>query len=325
MRSVTFEKFGNPAEVLTLGERPLPDPGPGQIRVKLILSPIHNHDLSIISGTYGYRPPLPAVPGTEAVGRVDALGAGVAHLAVGQRVVAGGISAAWAEYFLVEAGRAVPLPDSVADETAAQLIAMPVSAAFLLEDLDLARDQWMIQNAANGAVGKVVNLLAAAQGIKVVNLVRRDAGIAELAALGIGHAVSTENPDWRAQIAALTGGEPLIRGVDSLGGRAANDLLSVMAPSSVLMSFGAMSGEPMQIDVGHVIFKQAVIKGFWASKRMETTPPAEVGRVIGDLVRLAATGALRLDAEATFDLADAGKAAALSAKPGRRGKVMVTA
>ncbi|MBI4047050.1 MAG: alcohol dehydrogenase, partial [Devosia nanyangense] len=59
MRSVIYEKFGNPAEVLTTVERPVPEPGPGQVRLRLVLSPIHNHDLSTIAGTYGYKPELP--------------------------------------------------------------------------------------------------------------------------------------------------------------------------------------------------------------------------------------------------------------------------
>ena len=113
MRSVIFEEFGDPVQVLKLGERPLPEPGPGQVRVKLGMSPIHNHDLSIIRGTYGYKPQLPAVPGTEAMGVVDKLGEGVAHLALGQRVTSGGLSAAWADYFIVEARRAIPLPDEI--------------------------------------------------------------------------------------------------------------------------------------------------------------------------------------------------------------------
>lgn len=64
MRGVVIEAFGRPSDVLTLAERPLPEPGPGQVRVRMTMSPIHNHDLAIVRGVYGYKPPLPAVPGT---------------------------------------------------------------------------------------------------------------------------------------------------------------------------------------------------------------------------------------------------------------------
>ena len=192
MRSVVIESFGRPSEVLSLAERPLPEPAAGQVRVRMRMSPIHNHDLAIIRGAYGYKPPLPAVPGTEAVGIVEALGAGVTQPALGQRIVVAGASATWAECFLANAAKLVPLPDGIPDETACQLIAMPLSAMLLLEDLQIGAGEWMVQNTANGAVGKTLAGLAKARGVNVVNLVRRDAGVQELAALGIGNAVSTD-------------------------------------------------------------------------------------------------------------------------------------
>ena len=88
----------------------MPEPGPGEIRVKLVLSPIHNHDLFTIRGQYGVKPPLPAIGGTEALGIVDALGPGVSAPALGQRVTMAGIADAWAEYFIAPAAarRAAP-------------------------------------------------------------------------------------------------------------------------------------------------------------------------------------------------------------------------
>ncbi len=325
MRSVVFESFGDPATVLALGERPLPEPAAGQVRVKMRMSPIHNHDLAIIRGVYGYKPPLPAVPGTEAVGTVDALGDGVQHLKAGQRVMMAGASATWSEYFLAPASKLIPVPDAIPDSVACQLIAMPLSAAMLLEDLQLAKGDWMVQNTANGAVGKTLAMLAQAQGIHVVNLVRRDAGVAELEALGIANGVSTEQAGWEARVKDITQGAPIVRAVDSIGGEAANQILNVCASGVTLVSFGAMSGKPLVMGAENLIFKQATVKGFWGSKRTETTPPAELARLVGDLVRLAATGALKLPVEASFDLAQAAAAAAASAVPGRAGKITLTA
>jgi NADPH:quinone reductase-like Zn-dependent oxidoreductase len=325
MRSVVFEAFGRPSDVLTLAERPLPEPGTGQVRLRMRMSPIHNHDLAIIRGNYGYKPPLPAVPGTEAVGIVDALGEGVTEPALGQRVVAPGASATWAEYFLASAAKVIPLPASVPDETACQLIAMPLSAMLLLEDLQIGRGEWMIQNTANGAVGKTLAGLAKARGVNVVNLVRRDAGVQELAALGIGNAVSTEHPGWEARVKEVTGGAPVIRAVDSIGGDAAQQIMNVVAERAVLVSFGAMSGKPLVIGADNLIFKQATVKGFWGAKRTESTPPGERARLIGELVRNAASGALRLPVDAAFDLSRAAEAAAASDRPGRTGKIVLVA
>lgn len=180
MRAVVIEAFGEPRDVLTAGERPVPEPGPGEVRVATTLAPIHNHDLAIIRGVYGYRPELPAVPGTEAVGRIDALGEGVTGLEVVQRVTVSGVQGAWAEYFVAKAAGVVPVPDSVSDATASQLLAMPLSALMLLEDLNVEAGQWITINAANGAVGRLLNLLARARGVKVLNLVRSEAAAKSL-------------------------------------------------------------------------------------------------------------------------------------------------
>lgn len=170
MRSATHATFGVPGEVLALSESPVPQPGAGQARIRTLLAPIHNHDLWTIHGVYGYKPPLPAIGGSEAVGIVDALGDGVQGIAVGQRVTAASVHGTWAEYFLAPAQGLVPLPDSIPNETAAQLIAMPFSAIALLEFLHVEPGNWIVQNSANGAVGKTLAILAKARGVHVVNL-----------------------------------------------------------------------------------------------------------------------------------------------------------
>src|SRR6478752_237401 len=196
MRALVHSTFGDPTEVLEVAERALPEPGPGEVRVRTLLSPIHNHDLWTIRGTYGFKPELPAASGTEAVGVVDALGEGVEGLQVGQRVT-GGAFGVWAEYFVATAAGLLPVPDGMSDETAAQLLSMPFSALALLDSLDVKPGDWIVQNTANGAVGKLLAQLAPARGVHVLGLVRRDAGVGELEALGIGDIVSTESADWR--------------------------------------------------------------------------------------------------------------------------------
>src|SRR3546814_1864698 len=99
------------------------------------LAPIHNHDRLTVRGQYGYKPALPAIGGSEGLGVVDALGAGVEGLAVGQRVAAASGRGKWAEYFVAPARMVIPMPDAIADETAAQLVATPLSALMLLEFL----------------------------------------------------------------------------------------------------------------------------------------------------------------------------------------------
>ena len=322
MRSATHDSFGDPAAVLKLADGPTPEPGPGQVRIRVILSPIHNHDLWTVRGSYGYKPTLPAIGGSEAVGVVDALGDGVAGLRLGQRVAAAGLRGSWAEYALAPAAGLVPLPDSITDEQGAQLIAMPFSAITLLGFLGVGPGDWFVQNAANGAVGKAVAMLARARGIHALNLVRRDAAVAEMQDLGLD-ALSTEGADWPDRVRAATGGAPIRAAVDSIGGKAAGALLSLLADEGLLVSFGSMTGGAMEISSGDLIFKQAVVRGFWGAKVSAAMPPEERARLMGELIGLVADGALILPVGGIFGLDRIGDAVRASLAPGKAGKILL--
>jgi len=325
MRSAIHHTFGDPAQVLVAADSPMPEPGPGEVRIRMQLAPIHNHDLWTIRGQYGYKPTLPAIGGSEGLGVIDALGADVEGLAVGQRVAAASGRGTWAEYFVASARMVIPMPDAIADETAAQLIAMPLSALMLLEFLQVPRGGWIVQNAANGAVGKTLAMLAAARGIRVLSLVRRDAGVGEMAALGVDNVISTAAPDWREAAKAVLGDGLAGVAVDSVGGQASADLMALLGENGVLVSFGAMSGEPMQVPSGDMIFKHATVKGFWGSKVSREMSVADKRRLVGELIQRALAGELKLPVDAVFDLAHAAQAAAASMQPGRSGKVMLRA
>lgn len=322
MRSATHDSFGDPAAVLKLADGPTPEPGPGQVRIRVILSPIHNHDLWTVRGSYGYKPTLPAIGGSEAMGVVDALGDGVAGLRLGQRVAAAGLRGSWAEYALAPAAGLVPLPDAITDEQGAQLIAMPFSAITLLGFLGVGPGDWFVQNAANGAVGKAVAMLARARGIHTLNLVRRDAAVAEMQDLGLD-ALSTEGADWPDRVRASTGGAPIRAAVDSIGGKAAGALLSLLADEGLLVSFGSMTGGAMEISSGDLIFKQAVVRGFWGAKVSAAMPADERARLMGELIGLVADGALILPVGGTFGLDRIGDAVRASLAPGKAGKILL--
>lgn len=323
MRSAIHTTFGEPADVLALGEHPVPQPGKGEVRIKTLLSPIHNHDLWTIRGRYGYKPTLPAIGGSEAVGVIDALGEGVEGVTIGQRIAVASVHGTWAEYFLAPANLLVPLPDAIPDEAAAQLIAMPLSALMLLEFLHVESGQWIVQNTANGAVGKTLAMLASARGVNVLNLVRRDAGVDELTALGIDNVISTAQSDWQERARALLGPTLAHAAVDSIGGTASAALLGLLGENGTLVSFGTMGGEPMQIDSGALIFKQATVKGFWGSKVSQALSADDKRRLLGELIQRTMAGELLLPVEAIYDLADAAQAATASLQPGRKGKVLL--
>ena len=194
-----------PGDVLAIADAALPEPGPGEVRIRTVLASIHNHDLLTVRGLYGYKPTLPAIGGSEALGVVDALGDGVDDLQIGQRVAAASVHGTWAEAFVAPARMVIPMPEAIPDEMAAQLIAMPLSALMLLEFLHVQAGQWIVQNTANGAVGKSLAMLAKARGVHVANLVRNAAVVAQLQALGIDHVFDTSVDGWKDRVREATG------------------------------------------------------------------------------------------------------------------------
>ena len=323
MRSATYNEFGKPTEVLSLGDSPIPEPKPTEVRVKTVLASIHNHDLLTIRGQYGFKPEMPAIAGSEAVGVVDAVGSEVKNLKVGQRVAAASVQATWAEYFVADEDMVFAIPESLDDEMAAQLIAMPLSALMLLEFLEVESGQWIIHNAANGAVGKSLAMLAAARGIHTINVVRSSDAIKELEAIGAENNVSTDNEDWKEQVKAILGEDKISAAVDSVGGENGGELLSLLGHDGTFAVFGAMSGKPMVLNPTHMIFKQATMKGFWGSKLSQEMSVENKQRLINELIERAVEGKLKLPVEATFDLADIIKAVDGKLQSGKNGKVLL--
>lgn len=323
MRALRQHQFGVPAEVLVVEDVPTPTAGPGQALVRTVLSPVHNHDIWTVTGNYGFKPEMPAAAGTEALGVIEALGEGVTGLEVGQRVIAGGVFGVWAELFVAPAATLIPVPDAIEDEAAAQLVSMPFSALSLVNFLGVKEGEWLIQNAANGAVGRLVAQFAAARGINVVGLVRRVDGVAELAEQGINRIVATDSEGWQEQVQQITGGAPIPVAVDSVGGQASADLLSALAENGTLVSFGAMGSPVMQIPSGPVIFKQATIKGFWGSKVSQDMAPEEKAALMGEILRRVAAGEVTLPVSGTFGLEDVASAIASNFEAGRVGKVLL--
>jgi NADPH:quinone reductase-like Zn-dependent oxidoreductase len=323
MRALVQPRFGDPAEVLSVTDVPDPEPGPGQVLVRVLLSPIHNHDLWTVRGSYGFKPEMPARAGTEAVGVVEALGEGVQGLRVGQRVATGGTFGAWAELLVAPAAGLVPVPEGLADEAAAQLVSMPFSAIALLDFLEVSAGDWIVQNAANGAVGRLLAQLAEARGVHVLGLVRRGAGVGELREQGIERVVATDDDGWRDRVREIVGDAPIVAGVDSVGGAAAGDVVSLLADDGVLVVFGAMASSTLEIGSGDVIFKQIVIKGFWGSKVFAAMSADKRGALMGELVAGIGSGALTLPVEKVYSLDEIADAARANVEPGRRGKVLL--
>jgi NADPH:quinone reductase-like Zn-dependent oxidoreductase len=322
MRAVVHHEFGDPSEVLTVEDVPTPEPGAGEVRVRTVLATVHNHDLMTIRGAYGFKPELPARAGTEAVGIVDALGEGVEGLTVGQRVVAGAFGV-WAEYFLAPAAGLVPVAPELPDEVAAQLVAMPFSTLGLLDWLGLAEGDWLVQNAANGAVGRMLAQVAKPRGINVLGLVRRAAGVEELAAQGIGGIVATDGEDWKAQAGKITGGAPIRVGVESIGGAAAGDLTSLLAENGRLVVFGAMAAPVIEVPSSDILFRNVVVQGYWGGREGRAIPADKRAELFSELITRVTDGSMTLPVESVFSFEDVRAASDANARPGRVGKILL--
>ncbi|MDP2732217.1 MAG: zinc-binding dehydrogenase [Hoeflea sp.] len=323
MKAATYTKFGEPADVLVVKDVARPDPKAGEVLVRTILSPIHNHDLWTIRGTYGYKPELPALGGSEAVGIIEAVGDGVDAAMIGKRIVNAGKIGTWADYFTAPVDGVLPLPDGIGDAAGAQLLAMPFSALALLEFLNVKAGDWVVQTAANGAVGKIFADLARARGIRTVNLVRRAEAVAELEALGMENVLSTGQDGWQKRAREIVGKEGARAAIDSVGGPIAADLADLLGVNGLLVVFGTATGVPLELRAGSMITNHLTVKGFWGSRVISEMPAEEKTRLITELVTLAAHGKLHLPSGGEFSLDNVVDAVKASLTPGRSGKILI--
>src|SRR3954464_14131172 len=187
MKAVVFDRFGEPNEVLSVREVPTPEPGPGQVRVRMVASPVNPSDLLVVRGRYGVLPQLPSTPGFEGVGIVDKAGPGLlGWFAKGKRVtVINGAGGNWAEYAVIPAKQARPVPSDLPDEQVASFFVNPATVlAMVRHVLKVPKGAWLLQSAAGSTLGKMIIKLGKVDGFKTLNVVRRREAIDELKALG---------------------------------------------------------------------------------------------------------------------------------------------
>lgn len=324
MRAIRFHHFGPPAEVLQLDDLPEEAPGPGQVRLRLTHRPINPSDLLTISGHYGRLPRLPAVPGLEGVGRVEALGEGVAGWRAGDRAIPLGAGGTWRESVTVAADQLLPVPDAVSDETAAQFVVNPVTAWVMLEEeLALRPGDWLAQTAAGSALGRLVIQLAQRRGYHTVNFVRRAEAVAELRDLGADAVFSSDEAEIVARVRALTDGRGVAGALDAVGGETGALALRCLRPGGTLLVYGLLGGEPLPLHNGEMLFRGLTVRGFWLTHWFQHTPPARVQTTLRELMGLMAGGQLATAVEATYDLADCRAAVAHAERPGRQGKIVL--
>jgi NADPH2:quinone reductase len=324
MQSVRFHEFGDPAEVLRVEEVERPGPGAGQVLVKMRVRPINPSDLLTVRGLYGSLPVPPATPGLEGMGEVAELGEGVTHLRAGQRVIPLGVAGTWAEFIVAPAAQLIPVPDAVGDRAAAQFVVNPLTAWIMtVEELALQPGEWLLQTAAGSTLGRVVLQIAKQRGFKTINVVRRREQGEELKALGADEVICTDEEDIPERVKEITGKEGLRKAIDAVGGETGAAVVQSLGRGGVMLVYGLLSGEPMPVDGGRMIFTSATVRGFWLGEWMRSAPPERQQAVTGEMLRSMASNEIVPPVEAEYPLAEVLAAVEHSERPGRSGKVLL--
>ncbi|TVQ36378.1 MAG: alcohol dehydrogenase [Wenzhouxiangella sp.] len=300
-----------------------PEPGPGEVLVELLAAPINPSDLLTLTGDYGVLPDLPATGGNEGVGKVSALGEGVSGLQPGQTVLLPIGCGTWASHLLAKAGELIPLPGQADPLQLAMLTINPPTAALLLTEIvDLEPGEWVIQNAANSAVGGYLIQLAAERGLKTVNVVRRE-GAAEAVRKQGGDVVLVDGPDLAERVAEATGKAKIRLGIDAVGGPSTEHLAACLAGGGTIANYGMMSGEPCQVSPGQLIFRGITLTGFWLASWFRKASTEDQQRLFGDLIGKIAAGKLSAPVAATYPLAQISEAVLAASQGERDGKILV--
>lgn len=324
MQSVRFHEFGNPLEVLRVEEVERPAAGAGQVLVRMCARAINPSDLLTVRGLYGSLPVPPATPGLEGMGEVAEVGEGVTHLRAGQRVIPLGVAGTWQEYVVAPAAQLIPVPDAVSDQTAAQFVVNPLTAWIMtVEELALQSGEWLLQTAAGSTLGRVVLQIAQRRGFKTINVVRRREQGEELKALGADEIICTDEEEIGARVREITGKEGLKKAIDAVGGETGGAVVSALGRGGVLLVYGLLSGRPMPVDSGRMIFTSATVRGFWLGEWMRSAPPERQQAVTGEMLRSMATQEIVPPVEAEYPLSEILAAVEHSERPGRSGKVLL--
>jgi NADPH:quinone reductase-like Zn-dependent oxidoreductase len=268
MTAVILESY-NGADALRVVQRPVPQPGPNEVLVKVAASPINPSDLSFLQGNYGFRKPTPIVPGFEGSGTVVAVGSSTGLMGrylAGKRVACvtqqkgDGL---WAEYVATSVNYALPLDDAVSLEQGAMSVVNPLTAVALIDIAKKAGHKMVINTAAASALGQMMHRLGQQEGVAVVGIVRRAAQVEQLKQQGMTHILNSSDADFAQQLRDLCHQQNIRLAFDAIAGDSPLTLLAVMPAHSRVTVYGGLSQQAVQIDPTGLIFQDKVVDGFW--------------------------------------------------------------
>ncbi len=317
MDALIFRETGEPKSVLKLAEIPTPSLAPGKALVRVLLSPINASDLHMVRGRYGYQPELPASPGIEGVGIVEAVGPGVQGPMVGTRVVFIDTWNTWRQQIVCPADKLVPVPGGLDDSAAATSYINPLTAWALTRSAhNLKEGDWLLQTAAASSVGKLVLQLAQQYRFKTINVIRRREQETIVRNLGGNEVICTADEDLRARLQELTAGKGVERAIDCAG---------------TMLVYGALSShrqtDPakfiMPLLAPRLIYSTATVRGWWLPRWVPSQPLAEVRAATSDLLTMLSNGALTPPAVVRYSLKDFQEAVRLADGEAGQQKVLL--
>jgi NADPH:quinone reductase len=307
MKAIQIDRFGAP-DVMHLADVPLGEPGPGEVRVRHHACGINFIDTYHRTGLYPL--PLPAVLGTEAAGVIDAVGTGVTHLAVGDRVAyTARTPGSYAEARVLPAFPVVKLPDAIDFETGAAMMLKGLTVQYLLRRtrVELAPGELILWHAAAGGVGLIACQWAKALGLRLIGTAGTDDKCRLAEQHGAAHTINYNREDLVARVRELTGGKGVNVVYDAVGKDTWERSLDCLAPFGLLVSFGNASGPVPPFNVGVLaqkgsVYVQRPTLGSYVSDREAAQ------RMADELFAMVATGKVTVPVERRYPLAEAAAA-----------------
>ncbi len=304
MKAIRVTEYGGP-EVLRLQDIETPAPGAGEARVRLRAAGLNFAD--IVQRRGGFPVPLPYTAGLEGAGTVEALGAGVNQLKVGDSVVFNGTLGSYAEAIVLPANRLIPLPPGLSFEEGAAFPLQTLTAHYLLHEFrQLTPGETVLIHAAAGGMGLLLVQWAKHLGARVIGTVSTEEKAQAARAAGADHIILYTQQDFVAETKRLTGGEGAHLIIDGVGKTTFQGDLEAAALRGNIVIYGAASGPADPVAPNALMFRSLTISGGMLPNYM--LKPEEQQRRVRDVLEGLAAGWLKLRIDRVLPLAEAAEA-----------------
>lgn len=252
--------------------RPVPQPGPKEVLVRMAAAPINPSDLSFLQGRYGFQKTLPTIPGFEGSGTVVAVGREtglMGRFLLGRRVACvtqqhgEGL---WAEYAVTSVNYALPLAGAVSLEQGAMSVVNPLTAVALINSAKKGKHQAVLNTAGASALGLMLHRLGRQMGIEVVNIVRRDEQVAQLRQQGMRQVLNSSSATFDADLREICHGQNIRLAFDAIAGEMPQQLLAAMPDHGRVTVYGNLAQQDVALNPGGLIFQDKSVDGFWLTR-----------------------------------------------------------